>query len=87
MGDILKNGYYLSIYSAVSDIGHIYSIPIRHNHNMALWLKKGNLIKLIHYWELERISALKEHYIEAVLCPAPRGLIRLALPVTEKKTG
>jgi predicted NodU family carbamoyl transferase len=61
--NLLKDGYYLTVYSAVSDIGHVYSFQIRHNHSIALWLKNNNIIELVHYWELERMTASKEHHV------------------------
>ena len=57
----MKDGYYLSTYTDVDTLSYLLDIRTRHDHNISLWRKKGNNIKLIHYWELERITRLKHH--------------------------
>lgn len=36
-------------------------IEIRHDQSVTLWENSSNNIKLIHHWELERITGLKQH--------------------------
>ncbi len=59
----MKNGYYLSCYISVSDIGYVVREHIRHDQNMALWYYDGKSICLVHYWELERYTGLKHQMI------------------------
>lgn len=59
----LTDGYYLSIYSCVNKYLNGYGDSMRHDHNMALWEKKGECVKLIHHWEFERITGKKHHRI------------------------
>lgn len=47
----LKDGYYLSVYLCVHEIGNLYHIfHNRHDYNVSLWKKSGQDIKLVHYW-------------------------------------
>lgn len=59
----LKNGYYLSTYVEINDYGNVYGFSLRHDQNISLWKKEGENVKLVHYWELERVSGLKQHRI------------------------
>jgi len=63
MHNNFKDGYYLTIYSEIDPIFHIKSYSLRHDHNMALFEKKGNIINLVHHWEFERITGIKHHQI------------------------
>lgn len=55
----MKNGYYISAYANISSLGNLYMNGHRHDNCIALWKLQGNDVKLIHYWEMERISGLK----------------------------
>ena len=57
----MKDGYYLSTYLHISGLAYCYHISARHNHNCSLWKKCGNQIKLVHFWELERLTGQKHH--------------------------
>lgn len=57
----MKNGYYLSIYAHIDELVHLKKINLRHDQNMALWLKSDENIELVHYWEFERVTGLKHH--------------------------
>lgn len=57
----MKNGYYLSVYIHIGEIPSVVDSYHRHDQNISLWKKDGDLIELIHYWELERISGIKSH--------------------------
>lgn len=57
----MKDGYYLSIYAHVDEIGACYKLLARHDQNMALWIKQGKRVELLRYWEFERYSGLKHH--------------------------
>jgi predicted NodU family carbamoyl transferase len=63
MHNILKDGYYLFVYSEIDPIFNIKSYSLRHDHNMALFNKKNNNIELVHHWEFERITGIKHHQI------------------------
>ncbi len=57
----MKNGFYLSTYMYIDELASVMNLKMRHNQNVSLWKKEGKDIKLIHYWELERISGEKQH--------------------------
>lgn len=57
----MKNGYYLSIYTSINPVAYYYDIPLRHDHNMALWQLSDRKVELIRYWEFERITGIKKH--------------------------
>jgi carbamoyltransferase len=58
-----KNGYYLSVYMHIDKWSHILEIRRRHDQSMALWKKTNEKIELIHYWEFERETGIKQHPI------------------------
>jgi carbamoyltransferase len=60
-GFFMNDGYYLSTYLCIDDIGHLITLDQRHDFNIALFKKENNTIELIHYWELERVSRIKHH--------------------------
>ena len=58
----MKNGYYLSAYISIDEIGNLYNlISNRHDMAIALWKKEDENITLVRYWELERLSRIKHH--------------------------
>lgn len=57
----IKDGYYLSAYINLSQLGNIYIMGHRHDDNIALWKVTGNHVELLHYWELERLTGYKHH--------------------------
>ncbi len=57
----MRDGYYLSVYSHISEMANLINVGLRDNQNMSLWKKIGCKIKLIHYWEFERLSGKKQH--------------------------
>lgn len=57
----MKDGYYLSTYIYIDELAHLLDVKIRHDQNIALFEKKGNVVELVHYWELERVTGLKKH--------------------------
>ncbi|MGN6715267.1 carbamoyltransferase C-terminal domain-containing protein [Anaerocolumna jejuensis] len=61
--DIIKDGFYLSVYSCVNKYLCSTKKSLRHDHNMSLWKKVSNNLELIHHWELERITGFKHHEI------------------------
>ena len=60
----MKDGYYLSTYIYIDKLHYLLDItlPARHDQSISLWEKKGKDIRLVHYWELERITRLKQHH-------------------------
>ena len=56
----MEDGFYLSTYLHIDEISHIMKFHIRHDENITLWEKDGNHIRLVHVWELERVSGLKK---------------------------
>ena len=59
----MKDGYYLSAYIHIDELSHLERIKMRHDQNLSLWLKRGDNISLVHYWELERLTGIKRHGI------------------------
>lgn len=57
----MKDGFYLSTYLFINDLAYLTNVELRHDMNLSLWYKSGNDIKLIKYWELERVTGLKQH--------------------------
>lgn len=57
----MKNGYYLSTYMHIDPLAHTSENYYRHDHNFSLWKISGTSAQLIHYWELERITRIKQH--------------------------
>lgn len=55
------DGYYLSAYVEIDQLGNIYKFAHRHDQNIALWQVQQKEVQLIHYWELERLSGVKKH--------------------------
>ena len=58
---MMKQGYYLSAYVCVDEFQNLMDIKLRHDQTIALWEYRGDVVKLVKYWELERISGLKQH--------------------------
>lgn len=52
----MKDGYYLAVYMHINTLSHLLDAQIRHDQNIALFHKKHNSIRLVRYWELERIT-------------------------------
>ncbi len=57
----MKDGYYLSTYLYINSLAYVEKVPLRHDQNLSLWKKSGTKIELVRYWELERITGLKQH--------------------------
>ena len=63
MNENLIDGYYLSCYCDIDEIGNTLKVSSRHDHNVSLWKKEKNKIELVYHWELERLSGYKHHGI------------------------
>ena len=61
--NIIKDGWYLFVYSDIDPVLNILKSSLRHDHNMALFEKKGENIRLVHHWEFERITGIKHHNV------------------------
>ncbi len=61
----MKEGYYISTFLSFGELQNILKIKVRHDHTIALWGYFNNKLKLIKYWELERITGIKQHQIAA----------------------
>lgn len=51
----------MTIYSCVDSLCNLLHTSYRHDHNLSLWHKVNQEIRLIHHWELERTTGLKHH--------------------------
>jgi predicted NodU family carbamoyl transferase len=56
-----RTEYFLSMYLAPP--GPDAFISLRHDHCVALWVRRPGSIELVRYWELERWSGLKHHAV------------------------
>lgn len=61
----MKEGYYISTFLSYGELQNILNIKVRHDHTIALWSYFNNEVKLVKYWELERITGIKQHQIAA----------------------
>ena len=59
----MRDGYYLSAYLEISNYRNLYACSLRHDQCVALWEKRGSKVELIHYWELERETGIKQHFV------------------------
>lgn len=57
----MKYGFYVSTFITCGELQNVYNIKLRHDQSIALWRYDEKGIKLIRYWELERISGIKQH--------------------------
>ncbi len=57
----MKNGYYLSAYLDIAHESHVFTIGNRHDNGVALWEKTDSDVKLVRYWELERLTGYKQN--------------------------
>lgn len=57
----MKDGYYLSTYLYINPLAFLCKGELRHDQNISLWKKASNKVELVHYWELERVTGLKQH--------------------------
>lgn len=77
----MKDGYYLSCYAEVNPLAHVHGFAQRHDHNVSLWRKVGRRVELVHYWELERVTGLKQHRLAFYDADQGRAVIdRLLAP-------
>ena len=57
----MRDGYYLSTYLHIDEFSHLMGYRIRHDQNISLWHKSLNRVRLVHYWEIERVTGIKQH--------------------------
>lgn len=57
----MRDGYYLSAYLTPAGPHRLVHVCLRHDNNVALWEKRGDRVRLVRHWELERISGQKMH--------------------------
>jgi predicted NodU family carbamoyl transferase len=57
----MPDGYFLSIYAHICPVAAAYALPRRHDQAMALWHLDNYELKLLRYWEFERLSGIKGH--------------------------
>ncbi len=44
----------------ITRLGNLYNAGHRHDSCLALWKKDGEAVTLMHYWELERQTGIKQ---------------------------
>lgn len=57
----MRDRYYLSVYLYINKLAYLTKKELRHDQSIALWKEEEDKISLVHYWELERITGLKQH--------------------------
>lgn len=60
---MIKDGYYMFIYSEIDPILNVMGLSLRHDHNLAVFHKKGNKVTLVCHLEFERFSGIKHHNV------------------------
>ena len=58
---ILTDGYYLFVYSQIDPVLNVLALSLRHDHNLSVFQKEGNQVRLICHLEFERFSGIKHH--------------------------
>ncbi len=76
---ILKDGFYLSAFLHIDELAHLLDVKLRHDQNIALWRKEGNNVSLVCYWEIERITGLKQHSTPFFSIPKTKEFINYLL--------
>ncbi len=78
---MLEDGLYLFVYSEINPRLNVLGHSLRHDHNLAVFEKNGNEVKLKLHIEFERFSGIKHHnvaffnskeakeYIEKMIAP------------------
>lgn len=59
----MKNGLYVSAYLHIDGLSRAIEWWQRHDQNLSLWELRDGSIKLLRYWELERITGQKQHSV------------------------
>ena len=57
----MNEGFYLSAYICINEMQNLLDIKLRHDQTIALWEYRNQTLRLVRYWELERISGIKQH--------------------------
>lgn len=57
----MEIGHYLSTFLCIDELQNMLDIKLRHDQTIALWHFDGTDVKLLRYWELERLSGIKQH--------------------------
>lgn len=60
---MVNDGYYLFIYSEIDPVLSVMGLSLRHDHNLAVFLKKEKYVELVCHLELERFSGKKHHNV------------------------
>lgn len=59
----MEDGFYVSAYLHADPLSHAIGWWQRHDQNLSLWEKRGDSVELRRYWELERATGLKQHWL------------------------
>ncbi|MGW7351468.1 carbamoyltransferase C-terminal domain-containing protein [Streptomyces sp. NPDC054784] len=57
----VPDGRHLSVYLSPPGLAHVLEAWVRHDHAVAAWHLQDGVLRLEHYWELERLSGMKAH--------------------------
>jgi carbamoyltransferase len=58
---LVDDGYYVSTYLTEPGLPYALGASTRHDNCVALWRKSEFQVELVRYWELERLSGMKQH--------------------------
>jgi carbamoyltransferase len=75
----MKDGYYLATYLTPPGLSCIAGDWVRHDNNISLWKLAGSELTLCRYWELERLTGVKEEGTAALERSGALALIRRCL--------
>ena len=65
---MLEDGLYLFVYSEINPRLNVLGHSLRHDHNLAVFEKNGNEVKLKLHIEFERFSGIKHHNVAFFIC-------------------
>src|ERR1041385_8947662 len=71
----MRDGYYLSTYLSPPGLSRIVRVWPRHDTNVSLWEKSGSAVRLLRYWELERLTGQKYEGTAVLEAAQGRALI------------
>lgn len=58
----MRDGFYLFCYIDINPLAYCLNLPMRHDQTISLFKKVGHNVRLVHYWELERLTGFKKHH-------------------------
>lgn len=77
----MKDGLYLATYLHIDPLSRAIGWWQRHDQNLSLWRLRGENLKLLRYWEMERLTGQKQHFTSFSTVDEAREFVRSLLHV------